>query len=116
MSQYKHPSRARWLGVQLPAGGDADLARLLTGAGTLHEQLLNQMGAYADPAWRAQRQVSIPAELAGTVGEQLLAVGRDARDAGDPGAGAVFELAKQLGAVEPEPEPVPAPAPYPAGY
>jgi hypothetical protein len=90
---------AQWASVAMPAS--AGLQRLLTGAGTLHEGLLNEMGTRADPKWGAQRTVTFPGEKAGVVAAELAAVLQRARAAGDPAAGALAGVAAQLGVREP---------------
>jgi hypothetical protein len=91
--------------IQLPAGGDADLARLLHGCGLPVLEKHNELQIYAEPSWRGQRTVTIHGGMAARAGEELLTLARRARDAGDPGADALFGLAAQLGYREPEPAP-----------
>jgi hypothetical protein len=95
----------QWADVQLPPGGDADLERLLTGCGLPVLEQHNELAQRAAPSWRGQRTVTLHGRSAAHVGPELLTLARRARDAGDPGADAVFGLAAQLGYREPEPAP-----------
>lgn len=103
---YKHPNRAQWASVQLPA--DAGVQRLLTGTGTRHEHRFSEMSSHADPGRTAQRAVTFPAEERGALAEELAALLRRAREAGDPAADALAAFAVQLGVREPERGPDPA--------
>ena len=96
------PPQPRQVRVRVPE--DADLARLLHGAGGKHERHLGAMAAAARPGGGINGAVTFPAGIAGDLGELL----RNARAEGHPGAGALAHVAAAFGVREPEPEPAPA--------
>jgi hypothetical protein len=79
---------------------DAQLARLLTGSGGLHEKLVGGLAAAADPGSGASTTVTFLAADAGAVEEDLTALLRRARQAGDPAAERLAVVAAQLGVSE----------------
>lgn len=115
MPTYKGPPAAaspklpgpRQVQVRVPE--NADLARLLHGAGGRHERHLNAMAAAAHPGGGIRGATTYPAGIAG----ELAALLARARAEGHPGADSLAAVASAFGIREPGPGPEPAPDPAP---